>query len=138
MHRQQRLVGRHHMLARGNGLQHQGLGNAIATDQLHHHVDIGVGDHITRVLDDLGMLAHHGAGAGFVQIGHHGDCNFAASAATNLVMVTLQHAKDTTAHGADAQQANLDRFHKSLQIVRGKKHSDAYLVSAGRYQIKYC
>jgi hypothetical protein len=42
MHGQQRLVGRDHVLAVGDGLQHQFLGDAVAADQLDDDVDLGI------------------------------------------------------------------------------------------------
>jgi hypothetical protein len=48
VHGQQRLVGGDHVLAGGNGLQHQRLGDAVAADQLDDDVDVGVGDDTAR------------------------------------------------------------------------------------------
>ncbi len=112
MHGQQRLVGGDHMLAGRNRFQYQGLGNAVATDQLHHHVDVGVGDDLARIAHHLGSVAHHGLGARGIQVGHHGNLNATTRATADLFLVALQHVESAAAHGANAQQAYLDRFHK--------------------------
>ena len=120
MHGQQRLIGRHHVLARGNRFQHQGLGDAVATDQLDHHVDVGVGDdgagiahHLDGITDDL-------LGARGIQVGHHGNLNATTRAAADLFLVALQHVESAAAHGANAQQAYLDRFHSLITLSRQK------------------
>jgi hypothetical protein len=46
-----------------------------------------------------------------VQVGHHGDLDAAAGAALDLFLVAFEHVERAAAHGADAQQADLDRFH---------------------------
>ena len=43
VHGEQRLVGGDHVLAVGDGLQHQFLGDAVAADQLDDDVDLRVG-----------------------------------------------------------------------------------------------
>ena len=43
VHGQQRLVGGDHVLAVGDGLQHQLLGDAVAADQFDDDVDVGIG-----------------------------------------------------------------------------------------------
>ena len=90
------------MLAGGNRLQHQRLGDAVAANQLHHHVDIGVGNHGAGIVHHLNLLAHNGAGALHVQIGHHGNFNAPPSAAGNLLLVALQNGKRATTDGANA------------------------------------
>ena len=56
------------------------------------------------------MMAGDGLGARSVEVGDHGDVDAAAGAAHDLFLVALQHVEDAAAHGADAQQADLDGF----------------------------
>ena len=111
MHGQQGLVGRDHMLARLDGLHDQGLGHAIAADQLDDDVDLGVGDDRTRIAHDLRRVADRGLRPRRVQVGHHRDLDAAAGAALDLFLVALQDVEDTVTDGAYAQQAYLDGFH---------------------------
>ncbi|EWS65311.1 hypothetical protein Y695_01444 [Hydrogenophaga sp. T4] len=112
VHSEQSLVGCHHVLAGRNGFQHQRLGDAVATDQLDHDVDIGVGDHGARVVHHLHVRADDALRTRHIKIGHHGDFNATASAALDFFLVALQHVERAAAHGAYAQQAYLDRFHR--------------------------
>jgi hypothetical protein len=111
VHRQQRLVGRDHMLAGGNGFHHQGLGDAVAADQLDDDVDVGVGNDGAAVGHHLHVGADDAAGALGVQVGHHGDLDAAAGAAADLCLVAGQHLEGAAADGADAEQADLDGLH---------------------------
>jgi hypothetical protein len=111
MHRQQGFVGGDHVFARSNGGHDQLTGNAIAADEFHHDVNIGVGHHRTCIVDHGDMGPHNLAGAIGVQIGHHGDFNAATCAALDFLLVALEHFKSAFAHGPNAQQAHLNRFH---------------------------
>jgi len=111
VHGQQRLVGRHHVFASRNGLQHQGLGNAVAADQLDDDVDLGVGNDLAGVAHHSHSLAHGGFGAGHVEVGHHGDFNATARTAGDFFLVAFEHIERAAAHGTDAEQANLNGFH---------------------------
>ena len=111
VHGQQRLVRRHHMLAGGDGFEHQGFGDAVAADQLDHDVDLGVGDHGASVVDHLHAVTNDGLGARRVQVGDHGDGNAATGATLDFLLVALKYLEYAAADGAYAQKAYLDRFH---------------------------
>jgi hypothetical protein len=116
MHRQQRLVGRDHVLAGRDGLQHQCLGDAVAADEFDHDVDVGVGNHGACVVHHRDVRAHDGPRARHIQIGHHGDFDAAPGAALDFMLVALEHVERAAAHGAYAQQAYLDRFHGEILV----------------------
>ena len=103
MHREQRLVGRHHVLAGGNRLQHQGARDAIAADQLDHDVDRRVVDHQPGIGDHLRPLANDGACTLGVEVGHHRDLDATPGAALDFLLVAMQHLEGAAADGADAQ-----------------------------------
>ena len=111
VHREQRLVGRDHVLAGGDGLEHQGLGDAVAADQLDDDVDRGVRDHLPRIADNLDRVADDGPRTRHVEVGHHRDLDAPAGAPANLFLIALQHLEGAAADGADAEQANLDGVH---------------------------
>ena len=111
VHCQQRFVGSHHVLARSNGLHHQLLGNAIATDQFNHHVNVRVGNHSACIADHFGVLPHSGLRSCGIQVGHHRNLNTATSATNDLQLVALEHIEHTAANSSYAQKANLYRFH---------------------------
>ncbi|MCY1545474.1 hypothetical protein D9M68_814200 [compost metagenome] len=112
MHRQQGLVGGHHVLARGNGFQHQRLGDAVPANELDHNIDLGIRDDRACVVHHLHVRAHDGLGARGVEVGHHGDLDATTGTPANLFLVALEHVERAAAHGAYAQQAYLDRFHR--------------------------
>ena len=116
VHRQQSLVRRDHMLAGSDGLQHQGLGDAVAADEFDDDRDVGVGDDGAGVVHHLHVRADDGAGALGVEVGHHGDGDAAAGAALDLFLVALQHLVRAAAHRADAEQAYLDSFHAECRL----------------------
>ncbi len=119
------------MFARRNGLHHQGLGDAVATDQLDHDVDLGVGDHGACVVHHLHVRADDALGAGHIEVGHHGDFNAATCTTADFFLVALQHVERAAAHGAYAQQAYLDRFHR-CSLCFGKCRRRAHRGPAGR------
>jgi hypothetical protein len=56
-------------------------------------------------------FAGHFAGAGGVEVGHHGDLDAAAGAALDFFLVALEHLEGAAADRACAEQAYLDGFH---------------------------
>ncbi len=110
--RHQRLVGGDDMLAVGNGLQHQFARQLVATDQLDNDVDVGMVHHGERVVDDLHALAGDRACALGIARGDHRHFDATAGAAADIFLVALEYVKGAGTNGADAQQANLNRFHK--------------------------
>jgi len=114
MHGEQRLVGRDHVLAGGDGFEHQRLGNAVAADQLNDDINVRVGDDGAGVAHHLHVRTHHAAGTDDIQVGHHGDGNAPAGAALDLFLVAREHIEYAAANGADAEEAYLDGFHQIL------------------------
>ena len=73
---------------------------------------VGVGDHRARVVDDLAPLADDRLRARATsRSATMRDLDAAAGAAPDLFLVALQHVEGAAADGADAEQADLDRFH---------------------------
>lgn len=71
MQRQQCLVGSHHMLAVGNGLENEILGHTVSADQFDNNVDIRivhqqitVGNHFAVAIDDPARHFH-------IPVSHH-------------------------------------------------------------------
>jgi hypothetical protein len=64
-----------------------------------------------RIGHHLDAFAGHFAGAGGVQVGHHGDLDAAAGAALDFFLVALEHLEGAAADRACAEQAYLDGFH---------------------------
>ena len=111
MHGQQGLVGRHHVLAVGDGLQHQGFRQVVAADQFDDDVDLGIVDDEHRVIDDLAGAGDQRFGARHVAHGDGDDFNAAARAALDFFLVAFQDAERAVTDIAQAQQADLDGFH---------------------------
>ena len=106
----QRLVGRHHVLAVGNCLQYQLTRRFITTDQFNNDIDI-------RLIDDgKGIVTHRN----IFNAGHTGRVKLTCSRMTdfytttgtpgNLFCIAPQHVKRATTYRAEAQQANLNRI----------------------------
>ena len=114
MHGQQRLIGRHHMFARGYGLHHQITRHAIAPNQLYNDVDVGVVYQGLRIRDHLHLRPCQLLGASGIEVGNHGDFNAATRTALDFFLIALKHLKGTRAHGAHAHEAHLYRFHHFL------------------------
>ena len=111
MHGNEGLVGGDHVFARLNGFDHQLFGDAHATNQFNHHVDLRVLHDIQSRGHHLGVLTHNGEGSGHVNIGHHGDLNGAPRAANNFSLVSQENLKGAPSNGPYAQQSYFDRFH---------------------------
>ena len=108
---EERLVGRHHVLAVGDGFEHQILGKAASADQFDHDVDLAVAGHGKGVASQPATPAGHFLRTGKIRIGHHVDRNRPARAPGDLVGVALQHPESPAPDGANAEQPCLDRFH---------------------------
>ena len=98
VNRQQCFVGCDHMFASRNGFHDQGLGNAIAANQFHHNVDVGVGNDLSCVADHFDICTTHGLGFGNIQISHHGDFDGSASTTLDFRLISIQHIESATAH----------------------------------------
>ena len=115
----QGLVGRDHVLAVGDGLEHQVAGDVIAADQLHDDIDLGIVHHQVAVIDDLDFSLGQFGRAGSIASGDHGNFNAPACTARNLLLVALENIESTGTHGADAEQTYFDGFH--IVFVVGEK-----------------
>ena len=113
MHGEQRLVGRDHMLAIGDGLHDHFLGHAVATDQFDDDVDFRIIDQRKGVVGHAGGATGDLSGQFHILVGHGRDANRTAGATGNFFLVALENGPGATADGADADKANIDRFHFS-------------------------
>jgi hypothetical protein len=111
MHRQQRLVGGHHVLAVGDRLQHQFLGDAVAADQFDDDVDLGSRHHREGVVGHLRPAAGHLPRQFEVLVRHLGDADRPPGAAGDLGLVAGRTVKGAATDGADAEQSYIDGFH---------------------------
>ncbi len=96
------LVGRHYMLAIGNGLQHQLARRLITPDEFHHDLHIRLRNHLKGI-----GAQYHAAGIYIVEAGlargSMGNANAAARPAGNLFLVARQHIGRTAANGPQTQ-----------------------------------
>jgi len=118
----QRLVGGNHVLAVGNRLQHQILGDAITADQFDDDIDVRIADQQIGIVDDFHFSVGQLGGARRVQVGHHGNFNGASCTPRNFFLIALQHIESTGTHGADAEQTYFDGFHIVFVIDKKSRH----------------
>ena len=111
VHRQQRLVGGHHMLAVLDRREDQILGNCVPADQLDHDVDLGIAHDGKRVIRDLRRAVDEAARLLHIPIGDRADQDLAARAARDLSLIAGEHGEGAAADGADAEQSCVDGSH---------------------------
>src|SRR5690606_23435565 len=114
VHGDQRLVGGDHVLAALDGGEHEIVGGALdAADQLDDDIYLGVVEKLARV----GREAHplQRAAAHALRIAHQcaAHVDGAPRPTRDLVAVALEHVDRAAANGADAGDADLDRFHRT-------------------------
>ena len=118
MYGQQGLVGGDHMLAGFNRFEHQLPGNAVATNQFNHNINIRVGDDGPRISHHLDSWPDSGLSARRVQVSDHGNLNAATSPTHDLALVALQYVEHATANSTNTQKAYLDGFDVAFVGVR--------------------
>ena len=111
---QQRLVGRHHVLAGGQRAQDEGPGRLEPADQLHHHLDLGIVQHLLGV----GREREPGqvealAGTDEIHVGDAGQDETTAGALLEQRALRLQELGDAGPDGAEAEQADANVAHVS-------------------------
>ena len=111
MHSEQRLVGGNDMLAVGDGLHDHFLGHAVAADQLDDDVDFRVIDQREGIISDASSAASDLLGQFHILVGHCRNANRTTGATGDFFRVAIENGPGTTADGADADEANIDRFH---------------------------
>src|SRR5690606_17010919 len=119
MHGDQCLVGGHHVLAILDGLEHQLLGNGVATDELDDDIDF-------RVVDQLEDVGGDGCSAGIalrvgVTRGNLGNDNAPPGTAGNLLGITFEYIEGTATDGTQATDAHFHRFHVVYPICYTKR-----------------
>ena len=102
----QRLIGRHHMLTRGDSPHDEFSGNAVAADQLHDDVDIRGFDDRTRIPGDFSPTSHDPLGPIEIQIGNPHNLNGTSRTSGNLIGIARQNGERACAHGARTEQAD--------------------------------
>ena len=110
---QQRLVGRHHVLAVLDRGQDQVLGDGVAADQLDHDVDVGIAHHREGVVGQPCCIPDDGARPREILVCDDGDLDAAAGTPGDLALVAIEDAERAAADRADAQQADVDGSHGS-------------------------
>ena len=109
--RQQGLIRGDDVFAVGNRLQHQVLGNGVATDQFDDNVDLRVIHHLKRVRSHPRRITGNGFGPRNILVRDHGDADGAARPARNFLAVTLEYLERAATDSTGAQQSHIDRFH---------------------------
>jgi hypothetical protein len=102
------------MLAVGDGAQHQFARNARAADHFGDDVDGRIVDHRGEVIGDLHRPcfgAERRRGLGRIAHGNARNLDAASGASFDFFLVAAQYREGAAADGAEAQQANFDRFH---------------------------
>ena len=89
------------MLTVGDRRHDELSGNAIATNQLDHDVDIRMANHSPTIGHYLDRTTRHLFGAFGVKIGHHHHFDGPAGAAPNFFLITAQYIKGATTYRAD-------------------------------------
>src|SRR5271154_4862773 len=75
-------------------------------------------DDLERIGSHCRGVAHDLACAFDILIGNHRDCNTAAGAAHDLLLVTREHLESAAADRANAEQPHVNRFHHSNPSLR--------------------
>jgi len=99
------------VLAVGDGLHDHFLGHAVATDQLDDDIDFRIVDQRKRVIGHPGSTSRDLLGQFHILVGNCGDANRTTGATGDFFRIAIENGPGTTADGADADQANIDRFH---------------------------
>jgi hypothetical protein len=99
------------VLAVGDGLQHQFLGDAVAADQFDDDVDLGVRHHREGVVGHLRPAGGHLPRQFEVLVRHLGDADRPPGATGDLGFVACKNGKGAATDGADAQKSYVDGFH---------------------------
>ena len=111
VHCEQSLVGGNYVLAGSNRFEHQLPGDAVATDEFDHDVDVRIGDDGARVVHHLHSPTDHGSGALGVEVGDHRDLDPTTGAAFDFFLIAFKHFESAATDRADAEQAYLDGVH---------------------------
>ena len=115
--RQQRLVGRHHMLVVGDGLQDERARRLDAADQLDHDVDVRMREHRPCVCrqGDARCPAGDLARAFLRLFGDPCDADRTPRTAGDLLLVPAQHGPGAEAYGAEPEQSDLERLQSLIR-----------------------
>jgi hypothetical protein len=92
VHGQQRLVGRHDMLAIGDGLHDHFLGHAVTADQFNDDVDFRIVDQRKGIIGHAGSFTGDLLGQLNIFVGHGRNANRTAGAASNFFRVALENS----------------------------------------------
>jgi hypothetical protein len=104
----QRLVGGDHMLAVGDGFQHQLLGGGGAADQFDEHIHLGISRHIENILGDLNLASVEGGV--FPPRRHLNNLDIRAGAGVDQRGVTGEYLEGATADGSKTTNSYFDFF----------------------------
>ena len=111
--RQQCLVCGHHVLAVFDSGQDQIFRNPGAADQFHNDIDIGSAHQCEGVVGRLGAVANQFSRPFEILVGNGLDQDAAACTTANLLLIASQDRKSAAAHGANAEQADVNGFHRN-------------------------
>lgn len=128
MHSEQRLVGRHHMLAVVDRAQYEFTGDASAADHLRNDVQRRIIDHsgkIRRQRHRVERIAQHLLRLGRIAHRDARDFDPAAGPAADFFLVAAQHVERAAADRATAQQSYFDRFYHPACVMVIEKGRNA-------------
>lgn len=108
VHGNQGLVGSHHMLAVGNGRQHQLFGRIVATNQLHHDINRRIVHHVINVGTERDIAQIKVIAA--MAARHPGNPDVAAGTTRNNRGVASQDIECTAAYGSQSANSDIDVF----------------------------
>ena len=109
--RQQRLVGRHHVLPVFDGLEYEFLGHTVTADQLDDDIDFRIGDDREGIVGQPAGTARDLLRKIKILVRNHRDLDGPPRAARDFLGIALENSKGATTDSADAEKSNVDRFH---------------------------
>ena len=131
MHGQQCLVGSHHVLALGNGLQHHLTRHGVAPDELHHDIDVGTLHQGGGVVRHLHFGTDIGTRPGHVTHGNGGHLDAATGTPAYFFLIAAQNGVDALAHVAKTEKADSNGMHA---VHRAESEGRRERLPVGRSQ----
>ena len=109
---EQSLVGGNHVLAIGDGRQHQLTSQIVTADQFDDDIDRRIGNNGECVVCYPASAAGNLADAFEVPVSDDVDADRPPGATGDFFGIARQHGVGTAADGANSEQSNVDSFHK--------------------------
>jgi hypothetical protein len=99
------------MLAVLDGAHHHVIGEGVTTNELQHHLNIGIIHHFDRVGGQLDILRLTNTRLGQVTSRGLYNLDRTTGSASDLLSITLQYIDGTPTNGTQSEQTNFNRIH---------------------------